>query len=242
MPRPSWYIPRPGKLLGLLSGCVIVAAAAALAVDRYRLAEQRQQIAAHIPAPDRSSLPDPDTERWQPTLLRTGTPAPRFNLEDVRTGNRVSLDQHRGRRPVVLLLGSFGCNVFSGQLRDLVRLSETYRDRAAFCFVAIRDAGHPLPEMALPEEPRVDLTNRESLLWYVRKGLDVYQVPFPCLLDEDGQVERAYHAFPQRLIIVGVDGNVVYDGGFGSRGGPSAWDLKVAESRLREALVASPRN
>src|SRR5687768_4770421 len=188
----------------------MVAAAAAFAVDRYRLAEQRQQIAAQIPAPDRSALARPDTERWRPTLFDAGTAAPPFNLVDVRTGEQVSLDQHRGRRPVVLLLGSFGCSVFSGQLSHLLRLYETYQDRAAFCLIAIKDAGHPLPEMSLSEEPRLDVTDRETRLWYCRKGLDVYQVPFSCVLDEDGQMERAYQAFPQRLLIVGADGNIVY--------------------------------
>ena len=232
-------VARPGRLLAALSCCVMVAGAAALAVDQYRLAEQRQQIAAQIPVVDRSSLPLPDTDRWQPTLFSAGTAAPSFNLRDVRTGARVSLNELRGRRPVVLLLGSFGCDVFSGQLGQLRRLHETYQDQAAFCFIAIKDAGHPLPEMSLSGEPNLDLTDRETLLWYIRKGLDVYRVPFPCLLDEDGQVERAYQAFPQRLLIVGVDGNIVYDGGFGAQGGPSAWDLKMVESHLREALASS---
>jgi hypothetical protein len=216
----------------------MVAIAAAVAVDRYLLNAERQRIAAQIPEADRISLSPPDPERWRPTLFAAGTEAPSFDLMDVRTEERVRLDQLRGRRPVVLLFGSFGCNVFSGQLRSLLRLHEAYQDRAAFCFIAIKDAGHPLPEMAL-EDPSLDLTDPETRACYVRKGLDAYKVPFPCLLDEDGQAERAYHAFPQRLVIVGIDGNIVYDGGFGAQGGPSAWDLKAVESHLREALESS---
>src|SRR5262245_54422294 len=191
MKRPG-FVARIGKHLWLLAGCAVVAAAAATALDQYRLVMQQREIAAQIPPANRSLLAAPDTERWRPKLFEAGTTAPTFDLVDVRTGEQASLEGHRGRRPVVLLLGSFGCNVFSGQLSGLRRLHEAYRERAAFVFIAIKDAGHPRPEMSLADEPHADLTDHATRLWYLRKGLNVYQVSFPCLLDDDGQAERAY--------------------------------------------------
>jgi hypothetical protein len=224
--------------LGLLAVCLAVAAGAAFALDRYLVAKRRQEIAAEIPAPNRSSLSAPSILDWTPTLLTPGQAAPRFTLVDMRTGGRISLDDYRGRRPVVLLLGSFGCNVYCGQVRNLIRLHETYKDRAAFLFIAITDAGHPDPEMAavLAGEPHPEKDTPEARVRLIRKGLEHYKVPFPCLLDEDRKVESAYEAFPQRLVIVGADGLVVFDGGWGSKGGPSNWDLEEVEEHLRSAL------
>jgi hypothetical protein len=80
----------------------------------------------------------------------------------------------------------------------------------------------------------------QERLRFIHKGLEVFRIPFPCLLDEDGEVERAYEAFPQRLMIVGVDGRVVFDAGWGSKGGPSDWDLEEVERHLRAAFPARP--
>ncbi len=226
--------------LGLLSACAMVAAAATFALDRYRAAEWEREIVAGRPAADRTLMPVPDIARWRPTLLAPGTGAPPFSLVEVRTGGRVSLDDCRGR-PVVLLLGSFGCNVFCGQLGELLRLHDTCKDRADFFFVAIRDAGHPGPKTSpLAGDPDLGATTPAARLRLIRKGLGFYKVPFPTLLDEDGQVERAYDAYPQRLVIVGADGLVVFDGGWGSTGGPSDWDLEEVEKHLRAALRRGP--
>ena len=116
------------------------------------------------------------------------------------------------------------------------RLHAAYSGRAAFLFVAIRDAGHPGPEMRRLADG-ADAGQRRR---YVLEGLAVYGLPFPALLDEDGAVERAYEAFPQRAVVVGADGLVAYDGGWGEAGGPSDWDFAELEVRLRAALRLAP--
>jgi hypothetical protein len=130
--------------------------------------------------------------------------------------------------------------VFCGQLGRLLELHESYGDRAAFLFVAIRDAGHPDP--ALPFLSGALGATPAGRVEMIRKGLDAYKIPFPGLVDEGRRVERAYHAYPQRLVIVGSDGRIVFDAGRGSRGGPSNWDLEAVEGHLRSALddVVSP--
>jgi hypothetical protein len=233
---------RTRKLLVLALVCGSVATAAALGLDQYLHATRRARIAAQLPTPDPASLSAPVVERWRPRLWAAGAPAPPLDLADVDSGARVSLAAQRGRRPVVLVMGSFGCNVFAGQIDEVVRLHEEFGDRAAFFFVAISDAGHPLPEMALPAATRALLAanDRDQRVAYARKGRELYQIPFPCLLDEYGEAERAYDAFPQRLLIIGIDGNIALDAGWGADGGPSAWDFDRIERTLN--LLQSSRD
>ena len=121
----------------------------------------------------------------------------------------------------------------------LLELHAKYRDRVAFLFVYIRDAGHPDP-VVFPnarQTKTADPTPEESLN-LLKRGLEVYDIPFPVLLDSNGAVERAYNAFPKRLVVVGLEGLIVYDGGRGTTGGPSDWDLEDLEEHIRAALSA----
>ena len=120
----------------------------------------------------------------------------------------------------------------------LVGLHEKYKG-AAFAFVAIRDAGHPdpdAPEISPPEDD-TPAARRES----IRDGMRAYKMPFTGLLDEDEETERAYNAYPKRLVVVGADGLIVYDGGWGDMGGPSDWDLDEVEAKVRAAIASGPR-
>jgi Iodothyronine deiodinase len=84
-------------------------------------------------------------ERW----FESGTPVPDFTLPDVQTGALVQFYRFRASRPTVLILGSFGCNLFCYQLGPLRRLHEHFKSKAAFLFVQVKDAGHPLPSRLL---------------------------------------------------------------------------------------------
>jgi hypothetical protein len=98
---------RARRLRGVppLLAVFVAALAAALALDRWRDAERRRELVA--PPADPAMLPPPDLVNWRGAPLPPGSPAPGFTLTDVRTGERVSLDQFHGR-PVVLLLSSYG--------------------------------------------------------------------------------------------------------------------------------------
>jgi peroxiredoxin len=211
----------------------LVVAIAVVVLDRYAAAERKGRFAA--PPSDRNNLAPPDPARWRAAPLQPGSVAPAFTLADARTGERITLDAFRGR-PVVLLLSSFGCNVFCGELYRLVRLSEAHKDRVAFLFVAIRDAGHPNPTSPLAALTPAPNATPEERLRLLREALTIHDLPFPTLFDADGEVERAYDAYPKRLVVIGADGRVVYDGGRGALGGPSEWDLEEVEEHIRAAL------
>jgi len=222
-------------LRGALVLSVFIAAVFTLAFDQYRLAEHRHAFAGDWGEPDRASLAPPDLESWLAAPLIAGHPAPDFNLVDVRAGARASLSDDRGR-PVVLLLGSFGCNAFCSQMSDLIALSRTYEDRVAFLFVVIRDAGHP--EAGSPAHSRRlgPDASPEKKLQLICEGLAHYGIPFTTLIDSGGAVERAYSAFPKRLVVVDPDGVIAYDGGRGAGGGPSDWDLAAVRAHLDSLL------
>lgn len=111
-----------------------------------------------------------------------------------------------------------------------------------FLFVYIRDAGHPDAGAPLADDPDRAVTDPDARLRFIRKELEFYNIPFPVLFDAGGEVERAYDAYPQRLIVVGTDGKVAYDGGRGTKGGPSDWDLEEVDNHLRAALAAGCAN
>jgi hypothetical protein len=161
--------------------------------------------------------------------LRSGVEAPDFTLPD-SSGKFVTLSSFRGKRPVVLVFGSFGCNLFCDSLRGLRRLCEACDGRAEFLFVYISEAPHgstPLPRAKRPMPPSTGEDARmRRVRWYeeeVGGGL--------CwLLDgADERVEELYGAWPRRLVIVGTDGRVAFDAGHGLA--PN-WDLVQIEKQL----------
>jgi hypothetical protein len=122
-------------------------------------------------------------------------------------------------------------------LRRLIDLSDRYRGEVVFLFVAVRDAGHPDPETAPPVgAPRPGESAAETRLRQVREGAEFLALPFPALLDADGEVERAYDAYPKRLVVIDAHGHVAHDGGRGETGGPSPWNLADVEKHIAAAL------
>jgi hypothetical protein len=125
-------------------------------------------------------------------------------------------------------------------LGHLLRLADHYKGRAAFLFVAIANPGHPsreaidlIGEAYFPEDG-----TPEDHLRLTRRGLEAYKFPFPGLHDADGAVQYAYGAYPKRLLVVGRDGLVDFDGGRGKdlTYRPCAWDLEAFEEHLQAAL------
>ena len=72
--------------------------------------------------------------------IPVGSAAPDFALLLSSGDRRVRLSEFRGKRPVVLVLGSYTCPKFRSQAPVLNALYERYHERAEFLLVYIREA------------------------------------------------------------------------------------------------------
>jgi hypothetical protein len=167
------------------------------------------------------------------TSFTVGAEAPDFTLPDA-SGQPVALSSFRGRRPVVVVFGSFGCRLFCDVLDHLRRLRDLYQGKVEFLFVYVSEAYHssrPLRKASRPMPPAGGAAaRRERVRWYEEEsGSSLHW-----LLDkEDGRVEGLYAAWPRRLVVVGIDGKVVFDAGPGVK---APWNLSEVEKHLQAAL------
>jgi thiol-disulfide isomerase/thioredoxin len=185
-----------------------------------------------------------------------GQLAPDFTLPVEGGRERVSLSQHRGKRPVVLIFGNMTCGPFRSQMGTLESLSRRYGDRAAFMVVYVREA-HPTDGWRMPSNDRAGIAlaqPRESAERTAAATLcsRTLKMTMPLLTDElDNRVGHAYSGMPTRLYIIDREGRVAYKSGrgpFGLKPGEMEQSLAMllrdeaaADSRQRAtALQPSP--
>lgn len=97
------------------------------------------------------------------------------------------------------------------------RLYQTYKDRVAFLLVYIREA-HPDSILYVPTDnggKELQVIPQTSMAAERLKNLhlcmSLLQMTMPALIDsDDNVVNRAYAAWPDRLYVIGVDGNIAY--------------------------------
>jgi hypothetical protein len=224
------------KKIGLPIACVVVALLAALMIE---------QLARPGPTAEGPLTPPPVAQpgegyAWSQPAPALGEPAPAFTLPLVAPGEgEVSLAELRGA-PAVLVFGSFSCNVFCGQVGGVCELANDYEDRAAFVFVYVDDAGHPPPKegpLSRYDRSLPDLARRRLVadIWRnVRKTI-------PCLYGAQSPAQFAYHAFPQRLVVVDAEGRVAFDAGGGLPGGWDMGQVKAHLDRLTRDAPARPK-
>jgi Iodothyronine deiodinase len=240
------------RAFGLLLVCIGTAGLGAGAVDFYihwadsqrrppvtpltqedlekRMAHAREDMqTAYAVAMGRSPLKDSsgvnmDAYRnLKPKTMPVGSLPPDFTLKNAIDQRTVQLGDYRGKKAVVLVFGSFGCDIFCHQLARLNKLHQTFKNRAEFLFVYVKEASHlvsPLPK-GPPEEPLAERISR---------GLRHFHIAFPCLLGTK-TIEALYTPFPERLLIIDRTGRIALDAGLGVPGG---WDLERVESWLKQ--------
>src|SRR5262245_58252058 len=101
-PRRGFFFRDRGLLL-ILTASVLAAAGGTFALDWYR---KSRPVPPSPPGPS-FLYPNRGPDGWA-YVRAPGTAAPPFTLQDFLTGEKVSLNDFRGHRPVVLLFGSFG--------------------------------------------------------------------------------------------------------------------------------------
>jgi hypothetical protein len=167
----------------------------------------------------------------------TGTRAVDFTLPDVQSGDPVSLKSFRGR-PLVLILGSFDCNVFCEEASKVEQLHRAYKSRVQFLFVQVATPpGHavqPLDPLPADSERATD-----ERLGRARAVVRVLHLSMPCVLDgEDQAVQQAYDARPKRMVLLDAKGTIVADSG---QGVPYGWGLPAFEEELKTLLQGGGR-
>ena len=214
----------------MVVGALAATAFATVAIDQLVLTRgptpgSTAGFTGELPDPD-GPTGDPDQDYlWNPfnRKMAAGDPAPDFALPAVGEDRRVGLADFRGR-PLVLVFGSFSCDRFCGRVPDLERLYLAHRDKASFLFVAVSEANHHVPglEFVLTGPPG-DRAGR------IAEARRVAGLSMPAVADEGKAAERAYKAFPLRLVVVDAGGTVGLDLG---RAVSTPWDLGEVEAWL----------
>lgn len=114
------------------------------------------------------------------------------------------------------------------------RLYQTYRGKAEFFLVYIREA-HPDSivttlkdgtELLLKIPQTNTLDERRATAQQCAATL---QLSMPALIDEDNKVNQAYAGWPDRFYVVGMDGKIAYQG----RPGPKGFRVDEVEDWLK---------
>jgi hypothetical protein len=221
----------------LVVACVLVAVAAVLVG------------AALLPSPLNLFTPDPPPvvgparevppeERrggsggWMKAKLTLGREAPEFTLPTLAGAGEVRLAHLRSKRPAVLIFGSFSCDIFCRDSGAVQRFYQKHKDRVEILFVLVAEAGphvNPGLEFVLEGDNSPEARRLKAL-----RAMKVLKLDLPAVMDGvDRQIERAYEAWPNRLVVVGTDGRLAFDAG---RDFPTGWNWDAIEDWLANYL------
>jgi len=160
---------------------------------------------------------------WHRGDLRVGDIAPDSRLVSMNGHITSHLRDRIGKRPLVLVFGSFTCPPFRRNSGDIQKLYEDYRDRAEFLQVYIREA-HPQNEwqMAANRRDNVVYAQPRTLDQRLAIANDYIQrmhISLPFAIDDmDNRANRLYAAWPERIYIIDEAGRIAYRGGLGPFG------------------------
>ena len=145
-----------------------------------------------------------------------GSAAPDFTLLPSSGDRPVRLSEFRGKRPVVLVLGSYTCPKFRSQVPVLNALYERYHERAEFLLVYIREAhGAGSWQSTVNQREGIDLADAatfEQKRGYAASCVRKLKIPYAAAVDRlDDGTEKAYIAWPSRVYLVDKQGKVAFN-------------------------------
>ena len=169
--------------------------------------------------------------------VRIGAMAPGFTLAWHGLPGRMALSEFRGRKPVVLVFGSYTCPNFRSQAGALNALYDKYHDQVAFALIYIREA-HSAGQWQSTMNEREGITMQPARDISEKHGhagvcLRKLKIRFPAAVDGlDGKVETAYEGWPSRAYLVSADGRIA----FNRRLGELDFDPAELEAAIRKEL------
>lgn len=149
-----------------------------------------------------------------------GERAPAFILKEQGTDRDISLASLHKDKPVVLLFGSYQCDVLGRGWPSFLRVYETYKDRVDFVMIYVREA-HATDGMLIGSPTFADPKTTQQRTRMATLCRSNMKVPFRILIDtiEDSTATR-WAGWPIRVFVIGQDGVVGYsslNGPFGFR-------------------------
>jgi hypothetical protein len=193
---------------GLAAALILLLASNVPAQEQAKRAKRQARPGEVITKPDLSERVRSD--------LKVGDAAPAFSLPKVGGDGELALADYQGKKPVVLLFGTMSCPPYRRGVTGFSELYESYKDRAEFLQVYIREA-HPDSMLYVLQDGQEVLQKVEQTST-VRERIanaevcrTTLKLNFPAVVDrEDNKVSHAYGGWPNRLAIVDVDGKVAW--------------------------------
>src|SRR5208283_584094 len=142
-------------------------------------------------------------------------PAPGFSLPEAGAHKNVSLNDFKGKSPVVLVFGSYSCPNFRSAANALKALYAKYGKQTPFLLVYIREA-HSGDNWESTRNTREGVSIQQASTMAEKQDHATMctrklQLPFPAVVDGlDGAVENAYNAWPSLALVVGTNGRILY--------------------------------
>lgn len=143
---------------------------------------------------------------------RVGEEAPEFSLSALADGQMIRLSDLHRERPVVLILSSWGCDIYRESLGGIIALHNTYGSMAQFAMVYIREA-HPIGGFAGSLGRVADPKTIVERTAVAKRCKERLRLSFPVLVDDmDDKVATRWGAWPVRAFVVETDGRIAYAG------------------------------
>jgi len=181
---------------------------------------------------------EPDGRRFAGDGPAVGADAPDFKLTLAGQQKQLHLADRTGKKPVVLMFGSFTCGPFCRGSGSIEAIHKKYQKKADFIFVYIREA-HPSDEGgqrrsgggtgqrevggggfgALPQAKTE--AERHAAATKAIQGLGLTMTAV--VDDMSNSVGKAYGAWPDRLYIINTQGKIAY------KSAPGPWGFKPEE-------------
>lgn len=169
--------------------------------------------------------------------LPAGSLAPDFTLLAPAGEEQIRLSDFRGRRPVVMILGSYTCPKFRSQSDALNALYERYHEQVEFLLIYIREAhGTGSWQSTINQREGVDLPEASSFEQkreYAISCLRKLKIRYRAAVDPmENPTDKAYSAWPSRLYLVDKNGHVAFNSVLDEQ----SFDARELERAIQEVI------